>query len=67
MSIFRTDDPLVDFESWDAEQQKTSEQLPTCCECGEKIRDDFCYEIEGEPICDDCLYEHHRKNVEYFM
>ena len=67
MSIFRTDDPLADFESWDAEQQKTSEQLPTCCECGEKIRDDFCYEIEGEPICGECMYEHHRISVECFM
>lgn len=67
MSIFRTDDPLADFDRWDAEQCKQEEQLPECSECGNKICEDFCYEIEGEPICDECLYNNHRKSIEHFM
>ena len=55
------------WEQHQAEQDIAEENLPECSECGEKIRDDFCYEIEGEPICDDCMSSNHRKSIEYFM
>lgn len=58
------------YDRWEqnqAEQDRAEENLPECSECGEKIQDDFCYEIEGEPICDDCMSRNHRKSIEYFM
>ena len=55
------------WEQHQAEQDRAEERLPECCECGNPIQDDFCYEYNDEPICDECMYEHHRKNVEYFM
>lgn len=61
---FRTDDPISDFERHDSEQQSLLDKLPECSYCGEKIQDEFCYEINGELICDDCMDEHHRKGVE---
>ena len=63
----RISDNYDRWEQHQAEQDRAEEKLPECSECGKKIYDDFCYEFEGEPICDECMYEHHRKNVEYFM
>ena len=50
-----TDDPHKDFARWDAEQEEALERLPKCCECGEPIVDDYCYYINDEYICEDCL------------
>lgn len=63
MGIFRTDDPAADFDRWDAEQTAWLAKRPVCCYCGEPIKDDFCYEINGEYYCEDCLDMHFRKAV----
>ena len=55
------------WEQHDAKQEKEAEQFPTCCECGCTIFDDFCYEYNDEPICDDCLNNNHRRCIESFM
>ena len=34
------------------------------CECGEKIQDDHCFEINGEYVCERCLIDNHRKYTE---
>lgn len=52
------------FKDYDAEQQTALESLPECCECGEHIQDEYCFEFEGEYICEKCLNENHRKPVE---
>lgn len=36
-------------------KREEEELLPECSECGEKITDDTCYEINGEYICIDCM------------
>lgn len=59
-----TDDPLADFERWDAEQQEQLEKLPTCCECDAPIQDEYCYEFNGDYMCEECLIRYHRKEVE---
>ena len=61
---------MSNYELWErhqAEQDRAEAGLPTCCECGCTIYEEFCYEFEGEPICDDCMSDNHRKPVEYFM
>lgn len=65
--MFYTDDPIADFRRHNAEQQKMLDRLPRCSECDEPIQDEFCYEINGELICDKCMYENHRKYVIDFM
>ncbi len=50
-----TDDPLRDFERWDAERERRLAQLPTCADCGEHIQDETAYYINGEWICKDCM------------
>ncbi len=51
------------FEQHEAEQEKLLKMLPICCECGEAIQDEYCYEINGEYICESCM-EDYRVSVE---
>ena len=59
-----TDEPVADAERYYAEQQAKLERLPVCDYCKEHIQDDYYYEIGNECLCEDCLNEHFRKDVE---
>lgn len=59
--MFRTDDPIADFDRYDAEQEKRRDELPECDYCGERITDDYYYVINGDVICEDCLKKHFRQ------
>lgn len=52
----RSDDPIADFNEWDAEQTAWLEQLPVCEECGEPIQQEDAVCINGNWYCDECLY-----------
>lgn len=65
--MYYTDDPVRDFLSHDREQARELERLPVCSECGERIQDEFCYEINDELICESCLKHNHRKCVEDYI
>lgn len=60
-----TDDPISDFERHDAEQQAKLDKLPRCSICDVPIQDDYYYEINDECICEECLNDNFRKDVEY--
>ena len=62
--MYRTDDPVKDFLQYDAERERELAKLPRCCECDEPITDEYCYEINGEYLCEDCLNSQHRRAVE---
>ena len=53
-----TDDPVRDFERWDAKREAELEKLPKCCECGEAIQSEYYYEFDGDLYCEDCLKDH---------
>ena len=55
------------WEQHQAEQDRAEENLPECSECGNPIQDDFCFEYNDEPICDDCMLSNHCKSIENFM
>lgn len=59
-----TDDPLSDFDRYGKQQEEWLNSCPVCDCCGEPIQDDFCYEINGDLICEDCLDMHFRKAVD---
>jgi formylmethanofuran dehydrogenase subunit E len=65
--MYRTDNPIADFNRWDAEQERALSKLPECSECGEKITDEECYEFNDELICPECLKDNHRKWTEDYM
>ena len=59
--MHRTDDPIADYNRYDAEMESARKLLPVCSECGEHIMDDFCYQLYDEIICEECLNDNYRK------
>lgn len=55
------------FKQHDAEQQKQLDRLPRCSECEHPIQDEFCFEVNGELVCDECMNNNHKKWVEDFI
>lgn len=62
-----TDNPIADYNRYDADQQMELERLPVCAECGHPITDEQCFEFNGELICEECLENNHQKNTEDFI
>ena len=65
--FFRTDDPIADFNRYDAEQQNYLDKLPKCDCCGEPITDEHYYDIDGTFFCEECLKDEFRKNTDDYM
>lgn len=49
-----TDDPISDFNVWDAEQNKRLESLPVCECCGEPIQQEKAVYYNDQWICENC-------------
>ena len=64
VKMYYTDDPLADFARWDADQERKQSELPVCDECGERIQDEYCYTWGGCIICEDCMEQNHKREVE---
>lgn len=58
-----TDNPLADFDRYDEAQCKKEEKYPHCDYCGEPIYDSYYY-IDSEIICQDCLEDNFKREVE---
>lgn len=63
--IFRSDNLSRDCDNYDRAQAKALEKLPRCSECDNPIQDDFCYLINGELICEECLKEYRRSTEDF--
>ena len=50
-----TDDPLYDFDRWDARREEWLKTRPVCDECGEPIQEEYGYSFEGQLLCEDCF------------
>lgn len=64
MSYFRNGDPLDDFDALDAMQAMYEARLPVCEECGNRINDDYYFDVDGELLCEDCMNKRYRKHTE---
>ena len=62
---YYTDDPVRDFERYDADREDELASLPVCDICDEPIQDEHYYIINGDNICPECLDKCFRKEVEY--
>lgn len=51
----RTDDPLKDFDRWEAKRSAWLGKRPLCEECGEHIQQEDAVYLHGKWYCDDCL------------
>lgn len=56
--MYRTDDPLADFDRHEAEQERKRRRIPRCSECDEHIQDEYAYYINGEWICEECMRQY---------
>lgn len=52
------------WEQHNAELERSLDRRPVCIECEEHIQDEYCYQINGEIICEDCLKAYYRKDTD---
>lgn len=55
MSIYRCEDPAMDWELYEADREAALADCPKCAECGNPITDDHMYDIDGVFYCEDCI------------
>lgn len=67
MSCFRTDDPLRDFDRYDAAMAAREARLPNCERCGKVINDDFYFEIDNEILCEKCMRDEYERSTEDWL
>lgn len=51
---YRTDDPLADFDRYEAEKKKWLDSLQTCNCCKEPIQQEKAIHYNGKWCCEDC-------------
>ena len=55
------------YDLWkkhDAEQQAELEERPLCDICEEHIQEDFYYNIGGQCVCEECLNDYFREEID---
>ena len=65
--MFYSDDPVSDFDRYDAAQNKQLSRLPECVYCERPIQDDFLYLVNDEFICESCLENHFKKPTDNYI
>ena len=65
--MYYSDNPVADFERWDRDQAEKLARLPVCSHCGEPIQDDFCFEINDELFCEDCMKDNFRRSTDNYI
>lgn len=61
---------MDNYDLWkahDAEQEEKLEKLPVCSSCGEPIQDEYCYQVDSEILCEECMNYAYRVPVENLM
>lgn len=53
-----------DVDRYFARKERELRRRPKCCECGEHIQTEYCFEVNGEYICEDCMNDYHRVCVD---
>lgn len=64
--MYRTDDPIADFNHYEEYKAEMRPRLPRCTYCNRAIDDDY-WQINDEPVCDKCLVKNHRKRIDDYI
>ena len=67
MSFSPTNDPIADFDRYEAEQQRLLERCPKCDYCDSHITDEFYYDLDGDIVCEECLDRHFKRITEDYI
>lgn len=62
--MYYSDDPIADYNRYEADQEEQLDKLPKCDICGEPIQDDYYYNLNGDIFCKECLDGNFRRNTE---
>ena len=65
--MFYSDNPAWDYDRYCEEREEQMQKHPECSCCGEYITDDFCYVIDGDIYCEECLKDEFRRLTEDLM
>ena len=65
--FFRTDDPLRDFDRYDALMADREAKLPHCEKCGEPIDEDDYFYINDEILCEKCMRNEYAYSTEDYI
>lgn len=52
---------------YEREQERSLRKYPKCDYCGERITDDYFYNIDGTYFHEECLKEEYREETEDYM
>jgi hypothetical protein len=68
--MFYSDDPLRDFDRYDAYQAQLEAKLPQCenkrCKC-RIIHDEKYFDVDGEILCEACMRERYERSTKDFI
>ncbi len=67
MSIFRSDDPIRDFNRHEAEQEAWLRKRPVCVYCGHHIQEENLFDINGELYHEQCAQSEFKKYTEDYI
>lgn len=67
MPMFRSDNPLDDFDQWDAERESWLARLPVCCRCNNPVQDEKLWDINGEIYCKECAEDEFEKYTDNYI
>ena len=63
MTRYYTDDPLADFERYDADRESAMALLPECAFCHDRVWNDREFQFDGHSFCSwTCLDSYIRKH-----
>lgn len=62
-----TDNPVADYDRYDAEQCRRLATLPMCCCCCEPIQDEHYWDFNGFLYCNDCAESEFRRRTEDYV
>lgn len=59
-----TDDPVRDYDRYCSDLEERMKRLPLCDCCGERITDEYYWQIKGTRYCERCLRDYRRETPE---
>lgn len=63
--MYRTDDPVADFDRYDRDRADEESRLPHCDCCGCAISN-YYWDINGEIYCEECLNDNFMRDAENY-
>ena len=63
--MYRTDDPVADFDRYDRDRADKESRLPHCDCCGCAISNHY-WNINGEIYCEECLNDNFMRDAENY-